>query len=211
MSSNLAINDVLITRAIAYTANQVSVNRRFWLVSSLTPNVADQDVATQWDGILAPDYKSIMSSNATWRGISVQRLDTAGTLYVPAVSTANEGVGTAGTQPLPGQCCGLYTFRTAIAGRKYRGRIYLPFPDEADNSVDGMPSIGYGTRSDTIAVFYANSKTVTSGGGGSATLSPILFNKKAGTKYDIVDYLLRFGWATQRRRGTFGEPNTLPF
>src|SRR3546814_8120191 len=69
-----------------------------------------------------------------------------------ALPIYNQGQGLfLGGDLLPGQVCGMVTKLTAAAGRRFRGRVYVPFPLETDN--DGIvPSAAYVARINPVAL-----------------------------------------------------------
>lgn len=208
-------------RVWSYTLTQAAVNVRHFRVTNVSGiSPTDTEVAERCNTLWAAPYKALISANATYRGVQAQ-------IIMPqppkqAGSTiASSGVGGVAGDMVPGMVSGIIKTVTSLAGRKYRGRIYIPWVAEADNGPTGIPTAGYVTRLTTLASEMVNVITVT-GGLGTLELTPILPGKTLipgsnppkyvldGTHTNITGYTARTIWASQRRRGDFGRPNTSP-
>jgi len=64
--------------------------------------------------------------------------------------------GTAGGDPLPAQLAAVVTLRTALAGKSFRGRVYLSGADEAQNDASGHIAAGFNTAA---ALFITDVQT----------------------------------------------------
>lgn len=105
------------------------------------------------------------------------------------------------------QTSGICTLKTALAGRKYRGRFYMPFPVADNVDTDGSPNAGYVADLDTLAGDIVTDITITPAGG-SSEISPVIWHKATSTFTPVTGHTARKEWATQRRRGQFGRPNS---
>lgn len=125
-------------------------------------------------------------------------------------STGAATLGTGGATPLPEQCAGLFTKLTINGGRTGRGRAYIPFPPELLNGATGRPLPAYITALTSLALALTIPQNMTVGAN-SVTLFPCIVNRKMplglAATTPVLDYFVRQGWATQRRRSYYGRTN----
>lgn len=210
MAQVLALGDVLRVRVACYTANQVGINTVHYRVSTVGgSSQTDAQVALYMDTLLETRYKTVLSAQAKYRGVSVQKIRPL-PVTVPQVSTAFDGVGSVAGDMLATQVSGIVTSQTALAGPANRGRAYIPFPGESDNGVSAAPVPAYVTGIDDIG-----SELFTPHPVGLApnqiTITPVIYHRATATFTDIVGWVARSQWATQRRRGAYGKFNSVPF
>lgn len=208
---NLADNDIIQIKTYCQLQNQLGINVLHYLVNNVVGSITEANVGAFVNTNWAPTLANLISASATYTGCSVQRVDPIpiATVYVqqsPAIVGGQAG------DPLPKQTCSLITKRTALAGRRGRGRLYIPFPGETDNTVNDVPEAGYLTAVDGYAatVLVMNSVVV---GANSCDITPVLWRIVLGVGLTtfITNYTVRTRWATQRRRGDFGAMNISPF
>jgi len=148
-----------------------------------------------------------MTATGEFRGAQAQKV-----FPLPKGATFNASdpaAGTRSTEPLPPQTCGVISLKTALAGRHFRGRIYLPFPAENDNGVTHIPSATYITNASTLMTgIFVTTGVV--GATGTTNMKPVIFNRLTGGTTDVVSGRVREGWGTQRRRSYFGQHNLPP-
>jgi hypothetical protein len=206
----LAIGEVYTVRAYCRFGDQIGLNVRHARITGITAaSLTETQFATALNTLLGPAYSVLMTNQAEYYGTEVQRrLPTP----LPPVTSASPAVaGTAGTNPLPLQTCGLVRVGTATPGRAGRGRIYLPFPDAASTTNVGQPkpTAAYLIVLTAIAGVWTAPITLTAGPDAVAIdwglLSP------AGLYRPITNYRVRPYWATQRRRSNYGRTNVPPF
>lgn len=218
MSTPLIVFDVIQAQAFT-TFNVQSTTTTFHYVAQLTgfaPGVSDQDCATTLDGIIAPFIKAVMGAAVTYNGMQV-RIISRVPQPAAVASTAGTGVGTVGGGLLPLQTRGFWSRRTNTSGRAFRGRVYIPFPAQNDNT-GGVPSGAYQTRLIALAnAIEPFAGIAVTGGGGAATLVPTIFHRARpgpppvpASETVITSRLFPIKWATQRRSGSFGRPNVSP-
>jgi len=210
--ATIANNDIWQVRIYTNMQNQLAVNSFYYKGSAVTGVVPSSTWLSQIDAAWASDWKALLTNAAVYLGVTVQRmLPLPKTILEPtAVGT---GTGNAGATMMPKQVSGIGTFRTDFAGPSARGRVYIPFPDEADNGATAVPSAGYLTRLTTMMNLLSIPFVVAPGGGNTATLTRVLWHPalSAATALTVTSFLVRAKWATQRRRGDYGQPNQLPF
>jgi len=144
-----------------------------------------------------------MSTSSHFIGVSMRDLRTIDQPFVE--STAIDVVGTAAGDPLPGNVSAVVTLRTALAGRRNRGRLFVIPLDEGSNDAGGRIAAAAKTALDSFAAGLMNA--VQSSGGTMAILNRPLFNKADCTVLrqpglvDVVTALIRdTRWDSQRRR-----------
>lgn len=209
MANTLASNQVWQTRAYTVKNNQTAVNVRHWKVFTVTgSSVTDVDFAAAFEAQIAPHYKALMAQAATWAGLDVQKIDPL-PLSVPLFGNTIGGSGSITGDAMPAQVCGLLSLRTNFGGKKFRGRIYLPFPGEDSSGTGGIPLPAYLAAAAVLKDDYITNLTIV-GAAGSATLVPQIWHRLTRTSTDVVGGVVKGGWATQRRRGVFGKANAPP-
>jgi hypothetical protein len=213
----MPVNDILAVRVEATIAEQTAVNVRTFRVDNETAPVPSfADIAAHFEGIMAPIYKQLMSSAATFNGVAVRKIFPLPSL-MEGISDAAAGPGERLAEALPRQTCGLITLRTLFAGRAFRGRVYVPFPGEDENELGGLPNAGYLSVLDTLGAAWIAPRTVVVGAGSIGLVSGIFHRAKVppspidNTFTPVVAFTTRGGWATQTRRGSFGRPNPPSF
>lgn len=201
----MAVDQVHMLTIWTQSGDQGGLMTRHYRVSSITGvGATEQEVvdamSSFWDAFIKP----MLTNTATYDGCTLQKVKPLpkGNRYV---SFNDAGAGTAGTDPLPRQVSGVISLRTALAGREFRGRVYMPFPDESDSDADN-PSVGYQVALAALAAELDNNRVII-GAGGSTTLVPVIYSRKLDQVNDIVQAIARSTWGTQRRRGSFGQPN----
>ncbi len=208
MATLLLAGDRIKVRVLCKCRDQVSTNVLHWRTRVIAAGpVTTADVAARLDGLIAAPLRAILSVDATYVAVGVSR-------YWPLPPTVEDtditgtGLGAAGNgEALPTQICGIVTKLTANAGRKWRGRIYMPFPGEASNGLNGLPEVAY-------VAGLAAVGTVMTGffnllvGAAIYEFDPVL--QASGTP-DAINWTVLAGrtvrtvWATQRSRGSYGS------
>lgn len=206
----LALNDILQVTHYAVQLNQTAYNvLHYQVVATLGASIDEAALPALAKAGVQTGYSLIMNDNASFYGTSSQRLSPlpkgavfySGTTLIPGV---------AGSNTLPKQSCGLISKKTSLAGREYRGRFYAPFPAEEDNDANGFPSPGYQGLLTGLGNYLFQDIPFVVGANG-VTLRPVVWSRKLGIATRIVANSIKIGWATQRKRGTFGKPNPPPF
>lgn len=187
---------------------QCAINVRHYRVEDADGLTTDEDLAHLLSDSIGPSYRAILCDNAMYRGCGVQRISPLPkTLEV--FSIEEQGAGSVVGEPLPGQVSGLISFKTALAGREYRGRAYVPFPSEVHNDETGLPTSGYFALLEQLGDDLEAPMTAFTAPK-AATVIPVVWSKKFSSATPVVFTLPRQKWATQRRRGPFGAANASP-
>lgn len=207
MATPLVLNSILQARIITTLDAQTAYNVSHWKVTLSTgTGVTPLEAITQLRTNLLTAWPAILATLCSWRGIGGQQAT------VPKDAEtfiAGPIAGNSGGVPLPKQVCGVLSFYDGFAGRKHRGRAYLPFPSQSDNTTDGVPTAGYLTRAGAVMTVLSSSLAVI-GAGGTAALGPCIFHRLTQTADLIQRQVVRTIWGTQRKRGDYGRTNSSP-
>lgn len=214
MAYALQNSDVVRVTILTAAGNQVAMNTMHYVCTGKVGAGADSDIAaSQYSSAIAPLYKAVQDTDTLFAGVILQKI-----WPLPVIrqsqSATGRGAGSLSPPVLPLQVSGLIKFQTGLAGRKYRGRLFIPFPAEVDSSLptSGIPEPipGYVTRIQAIGTFVT--ATFVAGTGGNTTqLVPTIYHRKDNSATAIETAVAEQVWATQRKRGALGRPNTLPF
>lgn len=197
---------------IAYTRLNSQNGLMVWQanVDSVTgPNVrlqavADQ-IALQVGTVLAP----LLTEWAAYLGVSVQKISPdKGDKFISSQGGAD---GNVVGDALSTQTAGVVSLRTGKAGRAFRGRKYVPFPSEADNTTGGVPSGAYLTKLGNFAGIFLSGigidDTVTQE---QAVISYGLWKPLLNEFREFTAYIVRKDWGTQRRRSQLNRGDVPP-
>lgn len=211
MAITLLDGDILEARIVTNILEQISVNRRYYVVlNSVGGGRTTQDAAEAIDSLMESAYKSAMPTGANYRGVSVQRVS-PGPRTVAAVSVLNAGLGTAIGSLLPPQTCGIVALKTDLAGKANRGRAYIPWPSDSFMAGTGKPTAGYVATELQEIGNRMRTRVADNPLPDGADYDPILWKPPSGPQVLLITANARTEWATQRRRGGFGAKNVLPF
>lgn len=206
----LAVNDIIESKAYCWYSGQAGINVRHWAVTAVGGvSLEAADVANLQFTDLEALYTPLMPVAAEFRGVTVQKIFPLPPA-VPGVSTAAPSPGDEVADALPRQVAGVVSLRTAFAGRRFRGRAYIPFIAETMNGADATPTPAGFLLLTAIATYYGSPHTYTVGAD-SVSVIPIIFHRTLpGTPTPVTGSIARDRWGTQRRRSDFGVPNA-PF
>lgn len=206
MATLIANGDIVLVTLVSKVNEQRAITGCHFLASGLV-GVAPQyiDVAVYFDTNVTTDFKKLMSTAAKYLQTEVRRV-----YPLPATEAwtaqANNGIGTSATDLLPTQVCGLLKKKSDIAGRKHRGRMYLPFPGEGHNDGDGRPNGSYTGLLGTFGSTFLTTHTVpTVGATGAIVLEPVIYHPTDHTVTKVTEAIVRYKWGTQRRRSDWSS------
>lgn len=174
--------------------------------------VLPSQVALSMEAFIAPTYRALFAPAAEHLGTLATKI-----FPLPSGATAgNTGLAGPGTRaPLeqqPAMNCGIITKRTANAGRKFRGRVYAPFPLEDDNLPNGTTSGIYAGLLLNLADALILTRTIGIGPN-TADLTPCLFHGPVGPPprfTDLTAMQTRTYWAIQRKRNPAFHNDAVP-
>jgi len=195
----LQTSDVLRVVLICNSAGQYSQNVVHYLVVTQSGGFTDQECADALSQEWSSPLRDLMAPNASYVGLKLQRL--APNPTQPVVSTGGAGVGSRTGDLMSPQTCGLLAKKTDTGGKKGRGRMYLPFPSEADNTSTGIVGATYITNAAAVSANLSTNLSLT-GAGTSGQVRGILYNPAHGFSAVklITSTVLNGAWGTQRRR-----------
>lgn len=209
------LNDVyqvkVFTRNIQAGVQQtVAVNimhYRVGLVSGTGPT--DFQIAAAMDGVWGPAMINVIPILCQYYGTSIQKIFPL-PIVERVINIASRNVGARVLEMGAPQLTGMITKTTGLAGRKFRGRFYVPFPAEDDN-LTGTPEAAYlgllGPLANTIFTGIVAGLPPN-----TAPLFPCLFRTGAPPNTtDLTGATVRPYFGTQRRRGQASGPDVVPF
>jgi hypothetical protein len=204
----MAVGDIIQATFGCRFGDQLGLNvRHYRSVNTIGGVVTLQALADEMAADFDNIYPTVLSGFAEFRGVMVQKIF-PGPMGMPVVSSLAPVQGIVAGEPLPRQVSGLISFRTAFAGRRFRGRSYIPFPAEASNDADSTPVNAYLTQMGVLALEFLQPRSVTEGAF-TEQFQPTLWHRDTMTDDPILTATVNDAWATQRRRGSFGRPNPL--
>lgn len=203
-----------IVKAITYCTipGQVSVNSRMWQLTNLTSGQAFSSnmFTITYDTTMLPLYVSLLSDAALYYGTQVYLQNPIGLPPRPDSDNANQSPGQGPGGLLPSQTAGLISLKTSTLGKIGQGRVYVPFPYNVANEVNGSPTVVYMENLSNLGTFLSQPFAVIDGGI-TATFRPCLYRGGTDTPRFIDQAVPHDAWATQRRRGAYGRLNANPF
>lgn len=210
MAAILANDDLLEMRVICYYGSQIAVNVYHYRTTNLTVvsgDVTTADMAQQMSGVLQVPYINLMPTTARFFGCGVRRLTP--TLTLEDGWAGDEAGGTESATVLPSQTCGLVTLLTGLGGRSQRGRKYFGFPAHTFMTAASLADATYRGRMADVIDLYLAGGTIVGVDGTTIDLVAVLKHLN-NTHNDVTSYITRSQWGTQKSRGSYGRPNTLP-
>jgi len=211
MAASLAVNDILEGKYFCLSDRfQIGINVvHYYIFATTGASITDEELVGALSTAAKPLYLPLLYNGATYEGMSIQRIYPL-PKYDPQ-SFPDTGTGTGGASPLPTQDSGIIKKLTGFAGRKERGRVYVPFPSTSHLFTNNTPTAAYVTALNALANQILAAQTIV-GAGGTADIRPIVFHRSTNTGTFITTWQGQKHFATQRRRGDFGQANVdLPF
>lgn len=213
MAFSFLAGDLLQCKFVCLADDQIALNVRHFVVNSVTGTpTTDQTFADQLSTAFQPIYENLLSVNAEYYGVQLARR--VGAIFFPmADSRAAAGPGAIGGDLLPRQTCGLVKLTTGLPGRAERGRMYGPFPSEGSNEPDSTPNAAYIATIQQLGDSVAGPFNIVGPVPElwAVNLTGAIYHRAPNNFTLLTGASARNGWATQRRRGSFGRSNLPPF
>lgn len=198
MPNVIIANDTLQVTAVCRLGGQNGLMVWHYKAGSVIgATVTDGDCAAAVSTSLGPKLTAVLTAQANFQGVILQVIKPLP--HPPVTEDADAGPGDVAGDAMSSQTSGEIALRTNLIGKSNRGRKYVPFPGESDNSAAARPTAGYLTRLATLSSVFTSNVLVVNGAG-SLTLVPVVFSRKLGTSQFVADAKIRSDWATQRRR-----------
>jgi hypothetical protein len=214
--ANALLGNVYKYRVFCYSGDQTGLNTKYFQVSAVTGTPQSELLLAQaLDSVMAPLYKPALFNGAQYIGSDIQNITSPPPYPVQLGTNANTGIGTGGGVPMASQVSGIYTTRTGLTGRAYRGRSYVPFPPAAASTIGPPPLMGAGYIATLTAIADEMTGTTMLNVGGTFYYLAWMIRHKgptppAGTLTPTTVSVVGSSWATQRRRGDYGRTNPVP-
>lgn len=206
---DLALNDVIRAQYVCSDAEQVSINTVYYQVVGVgSPAATLEDFAVNFSTRVAPLIKPIINNVAIFQEVIAQVINPL-PLKARVIENGDSGVGTGGAIGIARQAAGLIKFSTALAGPGFRGRNYLPFVPAALCAGGGFPAAGYNAGALALQVGLL-SFVALSNGGRTGTVQQVLWKRAGSIVTQVIDGSTSGRFATQKRRSSYGRPNTVP-
>jgi hypothetical protein len=211
----MAVNDIYAVKAItsckpANTNQSVALNVWHYRVASQDGSGASaQQIADIYATALSAPYKALFNLVTRFEGVIVQRVSPPPSV-LSVKSIIGAGAGALTGEQLPLQCCGAVTKLSPFAGRRHRGRMYVPFPTEDFNDPQQRPTQAYIDLITPLAQTWLLKRPV-----GNlpdvSTLFPVVFHPQFTPQFTDLEIIQpRLYWTTQRRRVNAWRADTLP-
>jgi len=173
--------------------------------------ITDQVVASELSTFLAAEIKAVIPEKVMYQGATFRKLLPAGPRPRTKFTTSGNGIGTWGAvDVLPTQVCGLIPLYTDHLGKKWQGRVYVPFPGvDASEAATDTPTAAYLTATSDLAIKIRDGTTVIDG----VNVAIVSFGLHPDGEFFAPFTIWKDlkVWATQRRRGSLGAMNRTPF
>jgi len=213
----MALNEVIKVTWFTQLGGQAGLMTHAYMQSSVNPTrtINENDIA-QLSGDLSASVptliKSVLAQEAEYDGQKIRTWRAEPALDVEASSSAGAGPGAAANPGFaPRQLAGLIRKRTAIPTRRGKGRVYVPFPSFDDVSENGNPGAAYLLGLNALADELMVEREVTIDGQPATFVPCVAGADRPAIGIQMTDTVVATEFATQRRRGSFGRPNTPVF
>lgn len=210
----MALNDIYRMTTFTKANNQLGINVYHYTVAVWTTGGATlAEVAADLATIFPGKLKPCMGDTASYSFLQLQKI---WPLPIELAVQDATGAGNGGTVSplLPKQVTGMIQKKTLYGGRPFRGRTYVPFPTEDDNTVNGVPTIGYLANLVGLAGTIILSRVVV-GATGTTAIVPVIYHERGygnppANQHTFTQLTATYAigkFATQRSRGDYGRTN----
>lgn len=190
-SPNLIAGDVLLTTIQGSLFGQRTITTFHWAITSIPPNTNLLTVLTNLEANLLPDFRTLLSQD--WDGIELtgRRLFPGPTR---SYSVAINGSGLVVATSCPPSVAGVISRFTNQAGKKGRGRIYVPAVPVSWH-LNGLLTMAGQNAYDA----FRGRLDLPTNLAGPVTLEPVLFTRP-NTAVNVEGSAVRTILRSQRRR-----------
>jgi len=161
--------------------------------------VTQENMANQLSQFMSPLFADMLAVDANYHGLTVQKIFPL-TKDPKIASVTLAAPGEQDSDTLPSQAAGAILKLTTEVGSRYRGLIYVPFPTEAMNDVDGTPNAAGITLMETLAggVLQVINLTVDTI---AVDLEPVVWSRLFSTGQTVAGWKVQSHWITHKSRG----------
>jgi hypothetical protein len=204
----IALNDIYRVAVVMRRAPQNALNVTHWRAGIVVgPGQTDLQLANGMFAYLRANYAAYMTASARVDGVMLQKISPGP--VGPLVLSTDAGIpGTIDDDTLPYQTAMVLSIRSFAGGRRGRGRIYLPFWPEGNNSVDAQPDIGALAKGLILASNYLSPAVIGTPAVNTVAMVLGVWSHLHGTFADALSMVPRTDWGTQRRRSRIGRVDT---
>lgn len=193
----MAIGDIYLVTIKGTMASGDVLNTIHFRETATGAGNPSQLLASGIDGRVSLSWRPLLSQDYTYSYTQAQKI-APGLITMPAIANLGAGVGGKAVNALPACAAITVTKQTALAGRFYRGRIYMSGISE-DDETGGQLNAGLVTTFETsVSNMFA---VVTTGGW---AWNAVLWHKAGGSYSDITNWRVNRPIRNQRRR-QFGK------
>lgn len=190
----MAISDIYQLTIVGQLHGQTILNVLHYQQSGGSALNTSQELVTEWRAFCEAHWLACCSNEYKIVGYICQRIRP-----LPVMAAYESGAlnlsGTVAQNSLPTSMAAVLTKRTDIAGRSYRGRIYMagvPATYEDDSEITGAASNVYGA----VATDLVGPMTDPA----NNTWAHVLWRRKVGQSQPITSVVVRATLRNQRRR-----------
>lgn len=214
----LAMGDWIEVRFHCQNEFQAGINVRhyvYYLRSGEETLNLGQFVQNLYDGF-GPLYRAAMSNAAVFAGVD-GKVITRPPFSAPALVAPPAAPGLIVSPPLPNQVSAIASLYTLYAGQQWRGRVYIPFPPQTASDALGNMTAAFrdGPLRPLVAKF-AETAIVIGTTGVLHYFRPSIYRRPKEGPPPIEARMTAIAgsyspgrFATQRRRGQYGQKNVL--
>ena len=210
MATTIVQGDILSVKYCLYYGDQLGIMIQHYRCSGVAGGgLTDEEIARELNKQAFALLGPMTTTTTEYVGCYVQKI--VPLPLAPTVSSGQfGGFGAVASGVAPTQLSGLIQLKTAGAGRKNRGRKYMPFPYAGAVGPNGTVTLGYGSELLSLGSQLFASLVNCTVSGRTVGLNPVIYHRKTQTVIDVSGVQVSAGWATQRRRGSHGRPNARP-
>lgn len=202
----LAVGDICRITFESRTDTQIGINVLFLRITDVSGQIAIlETLVDDLAGFGQNIYPNILPEEAFFSGVSGQLLGLPDSYqyFKQRVS-----FGAADGKLLPTQTSPVIQKQSGLAGRKNRGRMYMPFPPDTFLGELGRLTIDGIQAYITIADAFNEKSRWESGAAQQGTFTWTLPWDRLVDPVEIRNFVVTGKFGTQRRRGQYGKSNT---
>jgi hypothetical protein len=188
-----------IVPAVGNPANSVTV-LHYRVSAVIGAGATDKAIAIALATLFAAPWKAAIPPIALYQGVILQKIDPL-PVGTALGDPSGAGAGVTLGEVMPFQVCGLVTKRTLQAGRRFRGRCYIPWPTEVYNNSQQEPTAPYALLLGDIGGALVNPQVIGTPPN-TSSVQPVLYHKGFLPRTtDVLSVINRVYWGIQRKRG----------